>query len=285
MNETVKETVKEVVSSIKDMSDLVTEPAKKRMAHPFIGSFAISWILLNWRPIIYFILTKSTVEDRISYIEENFYNPNYLFYFPIVAALFYTVGIKWLDRLSNWMTKNPEEYNNSYHANLKIDKIANDMLVDEKQKEFEIFRSENKPLKELNLKLDLATSNLITKEEELSNLQTEFLIQTNKILALEREKHDLMVKNEKHKLSNSDLIKKLRGITLSRSIRTDMLNTQQISALDRELKRLDPNISMEISVHTGEDNKIKHNLKIDHPSHISFDLIEKILAKYLIDAV
>lgn len=60
--------------TVKKTIEKGTEPIWDRLKNPFIASFTISWILWNWKAIIFFIFSKQLVEYKLLYISKTFYD-------------------------------------------------------------------------------------------------------------------------------------------------------------------------------------------------------------------
>lgn len=191
MNETVKEAAKEVLNNFTKIGDIVTDPVKQRIAHPFIGSFAISWIFFNWKPIVYFIMATNKVEDRIKYIDANFYQWNHLFAYPLLIAVFYTLILKWFDTFSDEFNKIPNARKSKSIADNKIEVIRNDIRIVKEQKRLENAKAENKELEELNFKIELLTKELEIKEEQNSGLHQTIFHNLDDLKTIEKENNDL----------------------------------------------------------------------------------------------
>lgn len=108
MKEEIKEEIQSLKTGFSNTADIFMGPVKQRMSNPFIGSFAITFICLNWRPIIFLIISDKTIEDKFGYITDNFYNDgwygtiNWFMYlvFPFLISLSYMVL---LPKLTNWI--------------------------------------------------------------------------------------------------------------------------------------------------------------------------------------
>ena len=194
MNETVKETAKEVLNNFTKIGDIVTEPVKQRIAHPFIGSFAISWLFFNWKPIAYFIMANNKIEDRIKYIDMNFYQWNHLFAYPLLTAVFYTLILKWFDTFSDEFNKIPNARKSKSIADNKIEVIKNDIRIVKEQKRLENAKAENKELEELNFKIELLTKELEIKEEQNSGLQQNIFRNLDELKFLEKDNNEIQTR-------------------------------------------------------------------------------------------
>ncbi|MDY2587786.1 hypothetical protein [Winogradskyella aquimaris] len=67
------------------------ESSKDRIKNPLIGTFIISWIAINWRPITVLLFSDKNVENRINYIENNYATVGTYFLIPFGIALIYVI--------------------------------------------------------------------------------------------------------------------------------------------------------------------------------------------------
>ena len=83
-----------------------------RIASPFYGALAVSWMIWNWK-IIYltvFISEESISKNKIEYIIENYCAPYNLFLYPLLSTIalisvvpFLTNGAFWLSmKFTKW---------------------------------------------------------------------------------------------------------------------------------------------------------------------------------------
>ena len=52
-----------------DFSTKIKAILYERLANPFAGYFAVSWLVFNWRPLATFILSREDIEDRIVVVQ------------------------------------------------------------------------------------------------------------------------------------------------------------------------------------------------------------------------
>jgi hypothetical protein len=72
------------------------EVSKERMKNPLIGTFMITWVLINWKPIFIALLSKKTIVERIDFIELNYSSIYSYLTIPLAIALFYVIVLPYL---------------------------------------------------------------------------------------------------------------------------------------------------------------------------------------------
>ncbi|KQC32733.1 hypothetical protein AAU57_04930 [Nonlabens sp. YIK11] len=67
------------------------ESSKERIKNPLIGTFIISWIAINWKPITILLFSDEIIENRINYIETNYASVDTYLLIPFGIALIYVI--------------------------------------------------------------------------------------------------------------------------------------------------------------------------------------------------
>ena len=76
------------------MLDLIKsffETSKERLKNPLIGTFIISWIAINWRPLSILLFSNQSIENRIDTIVSCYSSFNTYFLTPFLIALAYVI--------------------------------------------------------------------------------------------------------------------------------------------------------------------------------------------------
>lgn len=107
---------KELTNKIVNTIDIVSYPIKQRMANPLIGSFTITWVILNWKPILFFILSSKTVESKIEYINTHFYINEWFIFsqsmymyliIPLLTSIIYIICSQRIENLIDFINDKP----------------------------------------------------------------------------------------------------------------------------------------------------------------------------------
>lgn len=79
----------------------IIDSSKDRIKKPIAGAFLLSFIFYNRAPILYFIFSKSEVEDKLQVLAAIF-ELNFLsFFVPFVMAIIYVLGLPYLTFVLN----------------------------------------------------------------------------------------------------------------------------------------------------------------------------------------
>ena len=85
------------MNSIKEFFLSFIESTKDRLKNPMIGAFIIAWVAINWRFIFILFFSNKKIEDKITFIETNYFDLNYNLWIPLGFAVFYILIL--IDRL------------------------------------------------------------------------------------------------------------------------------------------------------------------------------------------
>lgn len=174
MEETTKQ---EIAKNISKFTDLVIEPVKQRTAHPFISSYLISGLFVNWKAISCLLFSSKIIEDKIKYIEATFYpdesSKTFAIVTPLLIALFYTIVLKWFDVFIDAVNNVPVHYRIVNQAKIKVNTLAAQIDIVKAQIRLNNARAENKELEELNDRIRSLQNDIVTKEEIIKQTVSE----------------------------------------------------------------------------------------------------------------
>lgn len=81
---------------MKEFVQTIFKSTEERIKNPFIGAFITSWILFNWKPILFSIFSSKNIEDKINFIDENFIETNHILWYPLFASIFYILVLPYI---------------------------------------------------------------------------------------------------------------------------------------------------------------------------------------------
>jgi hypothetical protein len=174
---------------MKEFLQNIFKSTEERIKNPFIGAFMTSWILFNWKPILFVIFSSKIIEDKINFIDENFVATNHLLWYPLCAAIFYVLVLPYISLLFDILLK---------YSLLK----RNDIVVNKQKQNIE----NQKQLAIEEIKLEEAktdfrernTHNKLVEELQKRNKDLEFEVQN------EKELNRSMVDELKSELTNRE---------------------------------------------------------------------------------
>lgn len=161
--------MKDLFNFLKDFSIATTE----RVKFPLFNSFALSWVVFNWKPILIILFSEQSIEGRISYILNHYSHSLNLIILPALVSVSYVLGLPFVQReLYEFLNKiNQKNRDNAY--DYRISSFKKKLLLVEKETEVELKKSANLDLSLLNQKLATANSEIERlKTENLELLRT-----------------------------------------------------------------------------------------------------------------
>jgi len=185
---------------MKELISTYLETSKERIKNPFIGAFFISWIVINWKPIIFLLFSDEKIEDKILVIEQKYTSINNGLYYPIVIALIYVVALPyfmWL--LEELLKKSTKGRKNNVINQLIVDIQGKQKLAVEESK-LEDLKASYREKADLNNKIELLQNQLDERETTIKQYLSE--IETLKEAYSNLEL--LVDKNENSDISNPE---------------------------------------------------------------------------------
>lgn len=254
------ENIKSGVSkTISDFSDIILE----RFKNPYIIAFCISWVVCNWKPIVFFIFSKGNVEYKIKVISKHYSDICNYFWWPLGLSLFFLFLIPYLNQANEWFIRKAIRKRADYVKQQIVDKIRRDTHIAQE------LEKKEKAIK-------------AARESEQHNELVDSLNNTikslNDTIHEERIKHNALLNKEMLK-NNQDKENEIRRIEDSYMVQIENLKTQIKNFENNYQSLLDDNKVKEFSLnesqtHIAEDrDRIKSlNVQIAELSNIISDL-------------
>src|SRR5690606_26009206 len=93
------------MNSLKEFFLSFFESAKDRLKNPMIGAFVIAWIAINWRFIAILFFSSKKIEDKISFIETNYFDLEHNLWIPLAFAVFYVLILPYIMAIFDWLSQ------------------------------------------------------------------------------------------------------------------------------------------------------------------------------------
>lgn len=74
-----------------ELSESIKSSLYERISSPLIGSVVFSWLAMNWKGLLYFLFSKSNIEDRIAYVSIHYTDINLNLTYPIIFGAIISV--------------------------------------------------------------------------------------------------------------------------------------------------------------------------------------------------
>lgn len=153
---------------MKELLQTILTTSKERVSNPIIGTFILSWLAFNWRPLIFIFFANQKIEDKIKYIDSNFSNISNLLYFPLITMVVYVLIIPYLNLIFEFLLEYSRIKRNFISISKQKQLIENkkelaieEIKLEEAQTEFKERKNQNKLIEDLN-------KSIIAKEDQLN---------------------------------------------------------------------------------------------------------------------
>lgn len=83
---------------MKEILESFMESSRERIKNPIIGSFMTAFLIYNWKAIIFLIFSKTSIEQRITTIRDNYSNWDSIV-LPILIALGYLILLPYISSI------------------------------------------------------------------------------------------------------------------------------------------------------------------------------------------
>jgi hypothetical protein len=117
---------------MKEFIQSLFETSNERIKNPFIGSYIVAFIVFNWRPFLFIVLSDSRIEDKIVVINHEYCKKEALFW-PLAIALFYTLILPYINLLFDYLLS----FSNQRKENRKNENILNNLKQKKAEAKFE----------------------------------------------------------------------------------------------------------------------------------------------------
>lgn len=161
-----------MLNTINEIRDSVKESIKKRMKSSLVGTFITSWIIFNWKPILYFLFINGDIDARIKKVEEL---NNYLdlLLLPLIMTIIYVVGIPFI---SSWVAtclQKPNQVETSIIHENELEEIQRKISLEEAKNNLTNRSQMNTAIDNLNKEIQQKNEEIQQKNEEIQRILSE----------------------------------------------------------------------------------------------------------------
>lgn len=158
------------MNSIKELFLSFIESTKDRLKNPMIGAFVIAWIAVNWRFIAILFFSSKKIEDKISFIETNYFNLQHNLWIPLGIAVFYVLVLPYLMALFDLLSQKGISARKLISKNHRIADIQNKQEIAAEEWQLEKIREGSPDIQAMKEKIANLELQLEEKDEVISNL-------------------------------------------------------------------------------------------------------------------
>lgn len=217
---------------MKELLASIFENAKNRVKNPYIGSVALSVIFLNWRAVLVLMFSEKNIEERIKFVENNYYDIWFILYIPLIVALVFIAGIPYLNLLVDFVSKSAFLNRSDISTDKEVRRIQNQTKVSLEEFKREEAKTNFKERNELNKTLEIYKQTISSLESELMEEKTRFAQVSEEFRQDSRKKDDLF---SEEALSYQKRITELQE-ELSKMNANALQKDRELSFFSEELK-------------------------------------------------
>lgn len=150
------------------------ETSKERIKNPLIGTFLISWIAINWKPISILFFSNKDIEDRITHIIDNYSSFQSYFLVPFIITIVYLIILPYfMWGMDEVLKKSIIGRKKNIIKQLVIDIIGKQELAEEENK-LEDLKAKYRDKADLNKLIEKLKKQLEDRDNTIDNLQIDF---------------------------------------------------------------------------------------------------------------
>ena len=157
------------MKKITEFLETLFSTANQRIKSPFFGSFIFSWIIINWKPIFYFLFSDDKISLKIKNIEESYEFIQNSILYPLLLSFIYVVVFPYINQFIHWLTIKAENSKRIEHHKLKIEQIKNSYEIAEGEKRLEDIISGNYDISQLNDKISMLEKENVRLNKTIKN--------------------------------------------------------------------------------------------------------------------
>lgn len=90
---------------LKDIINSIFHSSNERLKNPFVSSFIISVLILNWKAILILIFSDSKIDRKINFISNQYLTTNSTIIYPLLFALFYVIILPYIMQGISYLVK------------------------------------------------------------------------------------------------------------------------------------------------------------------------------------
>ena len=270
--------------------------SEERFKNPFFRAFITSWILFNWKPILYIVFEKVTAEEKINKISSDYSDACHVILYPLASSLFYYLAFPYITVWFDKRRKKALSDKKIIITDRKKDDINHQIEIAVKEIEFEeektkfrerhthnnIVEDLQKKIKSYEEQIDSITqrnenqlqrfeNELIESKktnkrikEDFDNIKNKLIEKEKTVLALEKEINDLKFDLQESILSTNNNISRQSSLS---NQDLEILNLiKKKNSISEIAQKLNLNrITIQERINRIKD---KFNLKTDEDLHL-----------------
>lgn len=158
------------MNSLKEIFLSFIESTKDRLKNPMVGAFVIAWIAVNWRFLAILFFSGKKIEDKITFIETNYFDLNHNLWIPLGFAVFYVLILPYIMALFDWLSQKGIAVRKLISKNHRIADIQHRQEIAAEEWQLEKIKEGSPDIQAMKERISKLELQLEEKDEVISNL-------------------------------------------------------------------------------------------------------------------
>ena len=232
--------------------------ANERIKNPLIGTFLMSWIVFNWKGILFLLFSTHNIESKLTIVSDKYYSLEIFIIYPLLVALAYIFILPYINFLIDLILR---DINSKLHDKIQKNRILviqdntavaiENIKFEEAQADYRDRAKQNEIIKALEGKIQSLEGEL-NHEQEKATLEHEKTLEEkntslNKYSGLKDEimKYETLISNLRDEnkeirnfIINNEQLLDLSDNSYVRSLITYINELKQVLNNDKENNNL-----------------------------------------------
>lgn len=270
-----------MLTTAKRFFSSLVKATEDRMSNPVISTFAVSWLLMNWRPVLVLFLSSASIESKIIYIENEFDDIQFWLFWPLGMTVFYVLMLPFLQRKIETALKTVVKNRRDDSKTATVEELGRLEAIEKAKVKVERAKIDTTEAENFNDIIESQKSRIAALEEENKNLVVtknkevkevrDELTKANDERAqmIKRINDDLNARQVGHATEIQKLNSKIIELTEREAKALNELETNRaevirLTDLESELREIVAEKNREISEHS---ELLKHDIKMLSDEH------------------
>ena len=162
--------------------------ATERIKNPLIGTFFMSWIVFNWKAILFLLFSVNDIETKLTILSDKYYNLGNLIFYPLLVALGYIFLLPYITLGIDFLLKHSNNKQSERIQKNKLISIDSQITIALKNIDLEQKQTEYRERRNINVNIEVLNKTIQELQNDLSSERTSF---SNSITELNEVKDDL----------------------------------------------------------------------------------------------
>lgn len=149
------------------------EASRERLKNPIIGAFFLAWVAINWRIIFILLWSDQKVEDRIKYIEKNYFDENINFWIPLIAVGFYALILPYLMVMVEGLSQKAISLRKLFSKNQKLADIRSKQTIAAEEWQLQIIKEGSPDISKLKVQIENLHKDLQERDEYIGQITSQ----------------------------------------------------------------------------------------------------------------